>query len=64
MSDLYSRTDLFSEFDRLQRQMTSLFGGLPSSIRAGRLGAFPQGQHWYDRRLHRDRRICTGHQCR
>ncbi len=42
MSDHYSRTDLFSEFDRLQRQMASLFGGLPSSIRAGRLGAFPQ----------------------
>jgi HSP20 family protein len=42
MSDLYSGTDLFSEFDRLQRQMASLFGGFPSSIRAGRLGAFPQ----------------------
>ncbi|CAE6815901.1 hypothetical protein R75461_05868 [Paraburkholderia nemoris] len=42
MSDLYSGTDLFGEFDRLQRQMASLFGGLPSSIRAGRSGAFPQ----------------------
>ena len=42
MSDLFSGTDLFSEFDRLQRQMDSLFGGLPSSIRAGRFGAFPQ----------------------
>ena len=42
MGDLDSRTDLFSEFDRLQRQMASLFGGLPSSIRAGRLDAFPQ----------------------
>lgn len=42
MSDLYSGTDLFSEFDRLQREMSSLFGGFPSSIRAGRLGAFPQ----------------------
>ena len=42
MSDLYSGTELFSEFDRLQRQMASLFGGFPSSIRAGRLGAFPQ----------------------
>ncbi|MBC8742134.1 Hsp20/alpha crystallin family protein, partial [Paraburkholderia sp. UCT31] len=29
MSDLYFGTDLFSEFDRLQRQMASLFGGFP-----------------------------------
>ncbi|MFL9858710.1 Hsp20/alpha crystallin family protein [Paraburkholderia madseniana] len=42
MSDLYSGTDLFSEFDRLQRQIVSLFGGFPSSIRSGRFGAFPQ----------------------
>jgi HSP20 family protein len=42
MSDLYFGTDLFSEFDRLQQQMTQLFGGFPSSIRAGRFGAFPQ----------------------
>ena len=42
MSDLFSGTDLFSEFDRLQRQMESLFGGFPSSIRSGRFGAFPQ----------------------
>ncbi|KVN73727.1 Hsp20/alpha crystallin family protein [Burkholderia ubonensis] len=42
MSDLYFGTDLFSEFDRLQQQMAQLFGGFPSSIRAGRLGAFPQ----------------------
>ncbi|MGF6478666.1 Hsp20/alpha crystallin family protein [Paraburkholderia sp. JPY419] len=42
MSDLYFGTDLFSEFDRLQRQMASLFGGFPSSIRSGRAGAFPQ----------------------
>jgi HSP20 family protein len=42
MSDLYSGTDLFSEFDRLQRQMASLFGGFPSSIRSGNSGAFPQ----------------------
>jgi HSP20 family protein len=42
MSDLYSGTDLFSEFDRLQRQMESLFGGLPSSLRSSRFGAFPQ----------------------
>ncbi|WCM18744.1 Hsp20/alpha crystallin family protein [Paraburkholderia bryophila] len=42
MSDLYSGTSLSSEFDRLQRQMASLFGGFPSSIRAGNSGAFPQ----------------------
>ncbi|WP_175936388.1 Hsp20/alpha crystallin family protein [Burkholderia cepacia] len=42
MSDLYFGTDLFSEFDRLQQQMAQRFGGFPSSIRAGRLGAFPQ----------------------
>ena len=42
MSDLYAGTDLFSEFDRLQRQMANLFGGFPSSIRSGRFGAFPQ----------------------
>ncbi|SAK74580.1 heat shock protein Hsp20 [Caballeronia temeraria] len=42
MSDLYSGTDLFSEFDRLQRQIASMFGGFPSSIRSGRFGAFPQ----------------------
>ena len=42
MSDLFSGTDLFSEFDRLQRQMDSLFSGFPSSIRSGRFGAFPQ----------------------
>jgi HSP20 family protein len=42
MSDLYFGTDLLSEFDRLQQQMAQLFGGFPSSIRAGRFGAFPQ----------------------
>lgn len=42
MSDLYFGTDLFSDFDRLQRQMAGLFGGFPSSIRSGRLGAFPE----------------------
>jgi HSP20 family protein len=42
MSDLYFGTDLFSELDRLQRQMASAFGGFPSSIRSGRFGAFPQ----------------------
>ena len=42
MSELNFGTDLFSEFDRLQRQMDSLFSGFPSSIRSGRRGAFPQ----------------------
>ncbi|GLU30886.1 Hsp20/alpha crystallin family protein [Trinickia caryophylli] len=42
MSDLYFGTDLFNDFDRLQRQMMSLFGGFPSSIRASRFGTFPQ----------------------
>ncbi|MXN75320.1 Hsp20 family protein [Burkholderia sp. 4701] len=42
MSDLYFGTDLFSEFDRLQQQIAQRFGGFPSSLRAGRLGAFPQ----------------------
>ncbi|AOJ10666.1 Hsp20/alpha crystallin family protein [Burkholderia mayonis] len=41
MSDFHFGADLFSEFDRLHRQMTNLFGGLPASIRASRLGAFP-----------------------
>lgn len=41
MTDALYGSDLFSDFDRLQRQMTSLFGGFPSSIRAGRAGAFP-----------------------
>lgn len=42
MSDLYFGTDLFNDFDRLQRQMMSLVGGFPSSIRASRFGTFPQ----------------------
>jgi HSP20 family protein len=42
MSDLYFGTDLFSELDRLQRQMSSLFGGVPSSLRSSRFGTFPQ----------------------
>ena len=42
MSDLYFGNDLFSEFNRLQRQIDELFGGFPSSIRSVRRGAFPQ----------------------
>ncbi|MDR7005236.1 Hsp20/alpha crystallin family protein [Paraburkholderia strydomiana] len=42
MSDLYFATDLFSQLDRLQQQMSAVFGGFPSSIRSGRMSAFPQ----------------------
>jgi|SRR4051794_1442410 len=42
MSDFYLSGDLFSEFDRMQRQMSTLFGNLPSSIRSSRADAFPQ----------------------
>jgi HSP20 family protein len=41
MSDLYFRTDLFGELDRLQRQMSDLFEGFPSSLRSSRMGTFP-----------------------
>jgi HSP20 family protein len=42
MSDFYFGSDLFGELDRLQRQMSSLFGSFPSSIRSGRPDTFPQ----------------------
>jgi HSP20 family protein len=41
MSDFYFGNDLFGEIDRLQRQMSALFGNLPSSIRSSRSDAFP-----------------------
>ena len=41
MSDLFFTTDLLGEFDRLQRQMASLFTDFPASLRATRTGAFP-----------------------
>jgi HSP20 family protein len=41
MSDLFYSTDLLGEFDRLQRQMTSLFTGFPASLRAMRTETFP-----------------------
>ncbi|AJE97282.1 Hsp20/alpha crystallin family protein [Pandoraea apista] len=41
MSDLFYNTDLLGEFDRLQRQMTSLFSGFPASLRAMRSETFP-----------------------
>ena len=42
MSDFYFGGDVFSELDRMQRHMSSLFGNLPSSIRSSRTDAFPQ----------------------
>jgi HSP20 family protein len=42
MSDPCFSTGLFGEIDRLQQQMASVFGGFPISLRAARLGAFPQ----------------------
>jgi HSP20 family protein len=41
MSDPFFGTDLFSEFDRLQRQMANLLVSFPSSIRSVRMGVFP-----------------------
>lgn len=41
MSDLFYSTDLLGEFDRLQRQMASLFQGFPASLRATRSETFP-----------------------
>lgn len=41
MSDLFFSTDLPGEFDRLQRQMDSVFGGLPASLCAMRSETFP-----------------------
>jgi HSP20 family protein len=41
MSDLYFGTDVFSELDRLQRHMSSVFNGFPSSLRSSRAGTFP-----------------------
>lgn len=42
MSDPYFSTDLFGGIDRLQQQMASVFGGISTSLRAARLGAFPE----------------------
>ncbi|WP_028218858.1 Hsp20/alpha crystallin family protein [Paraburkholderia oxyphila] len=41
MSDLFFSTDLLGEFDRLQRQMASVFAGCPASLRATRSETFP-----------------------
>jgi HSP20 family protein len=42
MSDAFNTPDLFSELERLQRQMSGLFGGFPTSLRSTRVGTFPQ----------------------
>ncbi|WP_423193601.1 Hsp20/alpha crystallin family protein [Cupriavidus sp. H18C2] len=42
MNDFLFGNALFSEIDRVQRQMAGLMGGFPSSLRASRQGAFPQ----------------------
>jgi HSP20 family protein len=42
MSEFLFGPNLFEEFDRLHRQMASVFTGLPSSIRAAQSGSFPQ----------------------
>ena len=42
MSDAFITPNLFGELDRLQRQMSSLFGGFPDSLRSTRVGLFPQ----------------------
>ncbi|MEX3944310.1 Hsp20/alpha crystallin family protein [Paraburkholderia sp. BR10937] len=41
MSDPFFSTDLLGEFDRLQRQMASLFPAFPTSLRATRSETFP-----------------------
>ncbi|VVE32157.1 heat-shock protein Hsp20 [Pandoraea eparura] len=41
MSEFDLSTGLFGELDRLQREMSNLFSGFPSSIRSSRPGAFP-----------------------
>ena len=41
MSGIHFSQDLFDEFARVQRQMSSLFGELPAGIRAVRPSAFP-----------------------
>ena len=42
MSDLYFGGDFSLELDRMQRQVSSLFGNLPSSLRSSRGDAFPR----------------------
>ncbi|RKP55670.1 Hsp20/alpha crystallin family protein [Pararobbsia silviterrae] len=41
MSSLYYGTDLLNEFDRLQRHLSTVFGGAPTSLRSTQAGAYP-----------------------
>jgi HSP20 family protein len=41
VSDFYFSNDLYRELDRLQRQMSGVFGGAPSSLRSSRADVFP-----------------------
>lgn len=41
MNDAFTGANL-TDLERLQRQMSTLFDGLPSSLRSGRFDAFPQ----------------------
>ena len=60
MSDVYFGTDLFSELDRLQRQMSSLFGWPPLKPSFEPDRHLSSYQHRYDRRLGRNRRVRAG----
>jgi HSP20 family protein len=42
MSDLFFSTNLLGEFDRLARQMASVFAGFPASLRARRSETSPR----------------------
>jgi len=42
MNGAFTGADLFKDLERLQRQMSSLFGGFPGSLRSTRPGMFPQ----------------------
>jgi HSP20 family protein len=41
MNDAFTGADLFSDLERLQRQLSSVFDGFPRSLRSSRLGVFP-----------------------
>lgn len=49
MSDLFFGTDLLGEFDRLQRQMATLFAGAPASPARHAPGHLSTCQHWQHR---------------
>ncbi|BAO92502.1 MULTISPECIES: Hsp20/alpha crystallin family protein [Caballeronia] len=42
MSDVYFGTDFFADLERMQRQLSGLFDGLPSSLRSTSVGTFPR----------------------